>query len=103
MYDCLWRGHDCRNLRYGLGINNKKEKLTMLEKIAKILRDYKGDGDIVITEETTFKELELDSLDTVDLIMVIEEAFSVTIEMDGTIESVGSLMKTIENSQKAEL
>jgi acyl carrier protein len=67
----------------------------MLEKIAEILKDYKGDQELVITEQTTFVELELDSLDTVELVMSIEEEFSVTIEMSEDIKSVGDLMKII--------
>ena len=67
----------------------------MLEKITKILRDYKGNDELAITEQTTFAELEFDSLDTVELIMNIEEEFSVTIEMSEDIKSVGDLMKII--------
>ena len=67
----------------------------MLEKITKILRDYKGNDELTITEQTTFAELEFDSLDTVELIMNIEEEFSITIEMSEDIKSVGDLMKII--------
>ncbi len=70
----------------------------MLEKIAKILREYKDDNDLVITESTTFEELELDSLDTVELVMNLEDEFSVTIEMSETIKSVGDLLKVIESA-----
>jgi acyl carrier protein len=55
---------------------------------------------LVITENTTFEELEFDSLDIVELVMNIEEEFSVTIEMEESIKSVGDLMKVIENSSK---
>ena len=68
----------------------------MLEKITKILRDYKDDDTLVITEATTFESLELDSLDIVELVMAIEEEFSVTIEMNEDITSVGALMATIK-------
>ena len=67
----------------------------MLERMTKILRDYKGDSDLDVTEQTTFVELELDSLDTVELVMNIEEEFSVTIEMSEDIKSVGDLMEII--------
>ena len=67
----------------------------MLEKIAQILKDYKDNQELAITEQTTFAELELDSLDTVELVMNIEEEFSVTIEMSQDIKSVGDLMKII--------
>ena len=71
----------------------------MLEKIAEVLRDYKSDPDLAITEQSTFAEMELDSLDTVELIMNLEEEYSVTIEMNENIKSVGDLMKVIEGAQ----
>lgn len=71
------------------------EDIIMLEKIAKIMRDYKENDGLIVTEQTTFEELELDSLDTVELMMKCEEAFSVTIEMSEEIKSVGDLIKII--------
>lgn len=71
----------------------------MLEKVIKVLKDYKGSDDLVISETTTFQELELDSLDTVELIMNVEEEFNVTIEMNDAIKTVGDLMTIIENSK----
>jgi len=71
----------------------------MLEKIAEILRDYKGEPDLAVTEQSTFAEMELDSLDTVELVMNLEEEFSVTIEMSENIQSVGDLIKIIEAAQ----
>ena len=67
----------------------------MLEKITKVLRTYKDDQELVVTEQTTFEELELDSLDTVELVMEIEKEFSITIEFDETIKSIGDLIKVI--------
>ena len=70
----------------------------MLEKIAKILRDYKDDDTLEITETTTFADLELDSLDTVELIMSIEEEFDVNVEMSENIKSISDLMAIISAS-----
>ena len=67
----------------------------MLEKITKILRDYKDNPNLEITEQTTFAELELDSLDIVELLMNIEDEFSVTIEMSENIQSIGDLIETV--------
>ena len=72
----------------------------MLEKITEMLRDYKGDPDLEVTEQTTFAEMELDSLDTVELVMNLEEEYSITIEMDENIQSVGELIKVIEGAKK---
>jgi len=71
----------------------------MLEKITEALRDYKGEPDLEVTEASTFAELELDSLDTVELVMNLEEEFSVTIEMSENIQTVGDLIKVIESAQ----
>ena len=71
----------------------------MLEKITEVLRDYKGDPELEVTEQSTFAELELDSLDTVELVMSLEEEFSVSIEMNENIQSVGELIEVIENAQ----
>ncbi len=71
----------------------------MLDEIAAVLREYKSDDQLVVTEDTTFADLSLDSLDTVELVMSIEEKFGVSIEMTGDITSVGELMTAIENAK----
>ena len=72
----------------------------MLEKITEMLRDYKGEPDLVVTEQSTFIEMELDSLDTVELVMNLEEEFATTIEMNENIKTVGDLIKIIESAQQ---
>ena len=71
----------------------------MLERIAKVLKEYKGNDDLVITEATTFAELELDSLDTVEFIMSLEDEFGATIEMNESIKSVSDLINIISAKQ----
>lgn len=68
----------------------------MLDQITKVLREYKDDDSLAVAEATTFAELELDSLDVVELLMNLEEEFDVTIEMDESIKTIGDLMKAIE-------
>ena len=68
----------------------------MLYKITKVIRDYKEDPDIVITKDTTFAELELDSLATVELVMNLEDELGITIELDQNIKTVGDLIKILE-------
>jgi len=67
----------------------------MLEKITTVLKDYKSNPELEVTAETTFEELELDSLDTVELVMNLEEELGITIEMDESIKSIGDLVKVI--------
>jgi len=71
----------------------------MLERITKVLREHKSDDALEVNLQTTFAELELDSLDTVELVMSIEDEFSVTIEMSEDIKSVGDLAKIIEGAE----
>lgn len=70
----------------------------MLTDVINALKEYKGVDDLAITEETTFAELELDSLDTVELIMNLEEKFSVTIDVNQSIQTVGELVKVLEDN-----
>jgi acyl carrier protein len=48
--------------------------------------------------DSTFEELELDSLDTVELVMEIEEAFDTSIEMDGELQTIGDVVTLIEKA-----
>ena len=63
-----------------------------------ILRNYKDEQDLEVTAASTFEELELDSLDTVELVMEIEEAFDTSIEMDGEIMTIGDVVTLIEKA-----
>ena len=71
----------------------------MLDKIIAILREYKQDESLAITETSTFSELGLDSLDIVELVMHVEEEFGVSIETSENIRSISDLLAIIE-SQK---
>lgn len=66
-----------------------------LETIKKLLANYKHIDESLITRETTFESIGIDSLDTVDLVIDLEEAFHIIIE-DETIETVGELVDIID-------
>lgn len=68
------------------------------EKIAKILADYKDVDVSEITIDATFETLGLDSLDTVEIIMNLEDEFAVAIELDNAIKSVRDLVELIDRS-----
>lgn len=70
----------------------------MLERIEKVFKEHTGNEDLSITESTTFAELGLDSLDTVELVMELEDEFDAKIEMDESLKSVGDLIKILENA-----
>ena len=73
----------------------------MIETITEILKEYKGIDDLTITVDTTFESLELDSLDTVELVMSLEETFGITLESEQKIATIADLIVLIENAKQA--
>lgn len=71
----------------------------MFEKVAEILADYKDIDVSTIKPESTFEELQIDSLDTVELVISFEDAFGVTIEMNQQMTCVQDLLNLIEASK----
>ena len=79
-----------------------------LETIKKLLANYKHIDESLITRETTFESIGIDSLDTVDLVIDLEEAFHImdyeyelqqataNMFLDETIETVGELVDIID-------
>ena len=49
-----------------------------------------------IKMETTFEELGVDSLDTVEMVMDLEESLGIELELEKKVESVGELVAIIE-------
>ena len=50
-----------------------------------------------ITRETTFESLGIDSLDTVEMVMDLEEELGVDLEMEEKVNTVGELVHFIES------
>ena len=69
----------------------------VLEKIAEIIAEHIEADASDITAETTFEELGVDSLDTVEMVMRLEEELGIELEMDGNFETVGELVKFVES------
>ena len=69
----------------------------VFEKIAAIIAEYTSKDMTDITETTTFEELGVDSLDTVEMVMTLEEDLKVELEMEGQFETVGDLVKFVES------
>ena len=66
------------------------------EKVAEIIADKADKAIEDITAEMTFADLGMDSLDTVDLLMGMEDAFGVTIEMNEDMKTIGDVVKFID-------
>ena len=72
----------------------------IIEKLKTIIADHSGEDEANITAETTFEELGVDSLTTVEVLMDIEDEFGVTIEAAQVGKTVGDLVRAIEEAQK---
>lgn len=69
------------------------------EKIAKVISDRTGCDVETVKPESTFTELGIDSLDTVELLMNLEDELGIEIELDQPVATVGDLDKFIQSKQ----
>lgn len=65
--------------------------------IAKIIAERTGCEVSAVKPESTFAELGIDSLDTVELLMNLEDEIGVEIELDQKVETVDDLDKFIQS------
>lgn len=70
--------------------------MTTLEQVEKIVSGYKDIEAGSLTPATTFEELELDSLDVVDMAMACEDAFGVNVEVNEDLKTIGDLIAIVE-------
>lgn len=66
-----------------------------LSEIREIISKYLDIDADSITEESSFKDMEVDSLDMVEIVMEIESKFNIVIEETQGIETVGDIIKLI--------
>ena len=64
-----------------------------LEAIKKIIKEQIDIDVSGITEDTTFEDLQIDSLDMVEIVMAIEDEFDVVIDGSNDIKCIGDLIK----------
>lgn len=69
------------------------------DKIAKIVAERTGCDVSTVKPESTFVELGIDSLDTVELLMSLEDELGMEIELDQKVETVDDLDKFIQSKQ----
>jgi len=67
------------------------------EKIATILSEHLDIDVAEITKESSFKDLGLDSLDTVEILMEIEDEFGIEVKITDVGETVGSLVAYVDS------
>jgi len=71
----------------------------ILEKVIDLLAKHVDKDPSEITAETTFESVGIDSLDTVELIMELEEQLDCELELDEKVSTVGALVAFIEKKQ----
>lgn len=67
--------------------------------IAKIVAERTGCDISAVKPESKFTELGIDSLDTVELLMGLEDEIGIEIELDQKVETVDDLNKFIQSKQ----
>jgi acyl carrier protein len=72
----------------------------IFEKIATVISSKKGVNKELITVDSTFEELGLDSLDAVELIADLEDEFNVTIP-NIELQNIKSVKQAVNGLQKA--
>jgi acyl carrier protein len=76
----------------------QEEDCMTFDKVAELLAERAGVEASEIKPEMTFKELNLDSLDTVDALMEIEDAFGVHLEITPDMQCVNDVVNQIREA-----
>lgn len=71
------------------------------EAIARIVSERTGCDIAAVKPESKFADLGIDSLDTVELLMNLEDEIGIEIEMDQKVETIDDLDKFIQSKQQA--
>lgn len=69
------------------------------DSIAKIIAERTGCEIAAVKPESTFTELGIDSLDTVELLMNLEDELGIEIELDQPVTTVGDLGAFLQSKQ----
>ncbi|MCI5970289.1 MAG: acyl carrier protein [Clostridia bacterium] len=71
-----------------------------IEKIKEVLADHLDMDTSSITNETTFEDLGIDSLETVEIMMELEDEFGIEISVADVGKTVGSLVEYIDSKKE---
>lgn len=96
---------------YNLGINvqkhifikniflKKESIMAVFEKVREIICEELGKEQEEVTLESSFDDLDADSLDLFQVISEIEDEFDIQIDTEGDLKTVGDLVKYVEAQQ----
>lgn len=73
--------------------------MAVFEKVQDIIADELGKDKEEITLETSFEDLDADSLDLFQIINDIEDEFDVEVDTDQDMKTVSDLVKYVEENQ----
>jgi len=79
------------------GPENIRGVIMVYDKIVELVVEYTDAKPEDISAESTFEDLGIDSLTTVELVMALEDEFGVDLEMDEKISTVGELANFVES------
>jgi len=68
----------------------------VMQKLITLLAEHLGIDAATITADTTFESLGIDSLDTVEMVMELEDQLGVELELDEKVATVGELAAFVE-------
>ena len=74
--------------------------MAVFEKVQEIIVEELGKEPSEVTLESTFEDLEADSLDLFQVISEIEDAFDIQIETEEGLSTVGDLVAYVEEKTK---
>ena len=69
----------------------------MFEKITAYLAEQLDVPQDELTMDTTFESLGIDSLDTVEMVMQLEEVLGVELELEEKVSTIGELVAFVES------
>ena len=73
--------------------------MAVFEKVQDIIADELGKEKVEVTLETSFEELDADSLDLFQIINDIEDEFDVEVDTEADMKTVSDLVKYVEAQQ----
>ncbi len=73
----------------------------IFEAIAELIAERNDCDPSEITMDTKFQDIGIDSLDTVELLMNLEDKIGLEIELTQKVETVGDLVRYIESKKEA--
>lgn len=71
-----------------------------IDKIKEVLADHLDEDMSAVTEDTSFEELGIDSLETVEILMELEDEFGIEIPAASAGKTVGSLVEFIDSEKE---